>query len=75
MGLAAFNRMRRLEAEKLAEQTQEGKPETKPLDDMKVTELQEYAKAKNIDLGEATKKAEILAAIQALSGGGENANS
>lgn len=39
----------------------------KTLDDMKVDELKAYADGHNIDLGEATKKADILAVIQAAS--------
>ena len=39
--------------------------EEKTLDKMKVDELKEYAKAKEIDLGEAKTKAEILEAIKA----------
>lgn len=40
-------------------------PETEPSDAWTVPRLQEYAAAKQIDLGDATKKADILAAIQA----------
>lgn len=36
-----------------------------PLDSMKVDELKEYAKTNGIDIGDATKKADILAAIKA----------
>lgn len=36
----------------------------KPFEAMTVSELKDYAAANNIDLGEATKKADILAAIQ-----------
>lgn len=57
MGLAAFNRMRRLKAE------QEQKVHDVN-DEMTVAELTEYAKSNNIDLGGATKKADILAVIQ-----------
>ncbi|MFC9892116.1 hypothetical protein ACFVMC_00340 [Nocardia sp. NPDC127579] len=49
----------------------EAYPEGEPSDTWKVTELQAYAKAKGIDLGEATKKADILAAITAASRPGE----
>lgn len=34
------------------------------LEELTVAELKAYAAANNIDLGEATKKADILAAIQ-----------
>ncbi|WP_101466753.1 hypothetical protein [Nocardia fluminea] len=40
-------------------------PEAEPSDAWTVPRLQEYAAAKQIDLGDATKKADILAAIQA----------
>lgn len=40
-------------------------PATEPSDAWTVPRLQEYATAKKIDLGDATKKADILAAIQA----------
>lgn len=39
--------------------------EAEPTDAWTVPRLQEYAAAKKIDLGDATKKADILAAIQA----------
>jgi hypothetical protein len=37
----------------------------KTLEQMKVDELKAYADSRDIDLGDATKKADILAAIQA----------
>jgi predicted NUDIX family NTP pyrophosphohydrolase len=37
----------------------------KPVEKMTVPELKQYAEEKQIDLGDATKKDEILAAIQA----------
>lgn len=39
-------------------------PQEEPLDEMKVPELKAYAETHGIDLGEAKKKAEILAAIK-----------
>lgn len=42
----------------------EGEADAKPLDKMKVEELQAYASKRNIDLGDATKKADILKIIQ-----------
>ena len=42
----------------------EGEADAKPLDKMKVDELKAYAAENNIDLGEATKKADILKIIQ-----------
>lgn len=44
--------------------TVEGEADVKPLDEMKVDELKAYAAERNIDLGEAKNKADILKAIQ-----------
>lgn len=41
-----------------------GEADVKPIEDMKVDELKAYAAENNIDLGEATKKADILKVIQ-----------
>lgn len=41
-----------------------GEADVKPIEDMKVDELKAYAAENNIDLGEATKKADILKIIQ-----------
>ena len=54
--------------------TVEGEPDqvegqTDPMKKMTVDELKEYAAQNGIDLGEATKKADILAAIQAAETG------
>jgi len=43
----------------------EDEPEDKPLEKQSVAELKAYAELKGIDLGEATKKPEILAVILA----------
>ena len=53
-------------AEKLKEMgyTVTGKVDAKPLDKMTVDELKAYASEHGIDLGEATKKADILQTIQ-----------
>jgi len=45
--------------------TVEGEADAKPLDKMKLEELKAYAAERNIDLGEAANKADILQAIQA----------
>ncbi|MGF7049153.1 hypothetical protein J2T13_003661 [Paenibacillus sp. DS2015] len=37
--------------------------EDKPIEEMKLEELKEYAKSKEINLGDATKKEDILAII------------
>ena len=42
----------------------EGEADAKPLDKMKVDELKAYAAEHNIDLGDATNKADILKTIQ-----------
>lgn len=43
----------------------ESKENEKPIDEMKVDELKEFAKQREIDLDGATQKADILAKIQA----------
>jgi len=52
-------------AGKYVEKVEYAEPEEKPLDKMKVDELKEYAKAHEIELGEAKTKPEILEAIKA----------
>lgn len=44
---------------------QDPEPNPKRVEDMTVEELKAYAEAHSIDLGEATRKADILATIQA----------
>lgn len=44
--------------------TVDGEADAKPLDEMKVDELKAYATERNIDLGEAKNKADILKTIQ-----------
>lgn len=56
MGLAAFNRARRIKAE--------AELKGKPIDEMTVTELKAYAADNGIDLTGASKKDEILAVIR-----------
>ena len=46
------------------EDVEEVESEDKPLDQMKVDELKQFAADNSIDLGDATKKDDILAAIQ-----------
>ncbi|MGY2036614.1 hypothetical protein ACW9HF_15135 [Nocardia gipuzkoensis] len=48
-----------------AEAESEPDPAGEPSDSWTVAQLQAFAKANGIDLGEATKKADILAAVQA----------
>jgi hypothetical protein len=73
MSVTAFNRRRRELAAALAKEKEKQDEQTveKPLDEMTVAELKEYADQHGIDLGEAKKKAEILAAIQAAVSGGD----
>ncbi|OAB25244.1 hypothetical protein PMSD_28075 [Paenibacillus macquariensis subsp. defensor] len=70
MGLSSFNRARRIAAEKLLEENKE-----KSLDKMNLGELKEYAIENGIDLGEATKKPDILATIIRLQDGEPNGES
>lgn len=44
--------------------TVEGEADAKSIDEMKVDELKAYAAERNIDLGEAKNKADILKTIQ-----------
>lgn len=52
-------------AGKYVEKIEDEEPKEKPLGKMKVDELKEYAKAHEIELGEAKTKDEILEAIKA----------
>ena len=53
------------EVEEVAEEEKEKTDPEDPLASMKVEELKAYAAEKGIDLGEATKKADIIAVIKA----------
>lgn len=48
--------------------TVSGEADAKPIEKMKIDELKAYAAEHNIDLGEATKKDEILKIIQEAEG-------
>lgn len=70
MSATAFQRMRREQvakevAEKADREAEEKLQKEKPIDKMTVSELKAYAETNKIDLGDATKKDDILAAIQA----------
>ena len=65
MSATAFQRMRR---EQAAREDYEQEVIAKPLEKMTLAELKEHASLKSIDLGEATKKDDILAAIKAAEG-------
>lgn len=78
MSLSGFQRRRREQAaagHEAVEKVAEEQHEEKPLDKMKVEELREYAEKHSIDIGEATKKHDILEIILKSIGGGENAGS
>lgn len=65
MSATAFQRKRReIAAREAAEKTKA----EKPLEKMTVKELKEYAKSNGIELGEASKKDEILAVLLNQSG-------
>lgn len=49
--------------EKWADEVKEGEPAGKSLEDMTVAELKAHAEANGINLGDATKKADIVKAI------------
>lgn len=66
MSVTAFQRRRRVQAAlEVAKKQQDETPEVKPIDKMTIAELKIYAEQNVIDLGEAKKKDDILAVIQA----------
>lgn len=58
-----FWQQRRRKARRLKDEQERMAARAGNLDDMTVKELKEYAKDKGVDLGEARKKDEIIAAI------------
>jgi hypothetical protein len=64
MSVTAFNRMRRVAAEKAAEQKPEKPQEEKPINKMTVAELEAFAEQNKIELPEKYNKAELLAIIE-----------
>lgn len=64
--VSGFQRRRReLAAKQVAEEAAKKAAESKAIDEMTVAELKQYATDNGIDLGDATKKADILAIIAA----------
>lgn len=70
MSATAFQRIRR-EQENREREAEENKMD-KSLEKMTVPELKEYAETNGIDLGDATKKPDILATITGLKDGEPN---
>lgn len=67
MSVTAFQRRRRVQAAlEVAKKQQDETPEVKPIDKMTIAELKSYAEQNAIDLGDASKRADILAVIQAV---------
>ena len=54
----------------VAEEEDARVPEGEPDSTWRLAQLRDYAEERSIDLGEATKKADILTAIEAHAGGG-----
>lgn len=67
MGLAAFNRMRREQAEREAKAKQEADQSTEkpksPNDDLTVPQIKEKLEALNIEFAKSAKKDELLALL------------
>ncbi len=61
---AAREEVTNAEANEAAKEEAEKEANAVAVEEMTVAELKAYAAANNIDLGEATKKADILAAIK-----------
>lgn len=65
MGLAAFNRMRREQAEREAKKQEEGVQE-KPINKMTVTELREKLSSLGVNAEESAKKAELIGLLESV---------
>ena len=65
MGLAAFNRMRREQAEREAKE-QEEKVQEKPINKMTVAELREKLSSLGVNAEESAKKAELIGLLESV---------
>ena len=65
MGLAAFNRMRREQAEREAKEQGEEVQE-KPINKMTVTELREKLSSLGVNAEESAKKAELIGLLESV---------
>ena len=65
MGLAAFNRMRREQAEREAKEQGEEVQE-KPINKMTVNELREKLSSLGVNAEESTKKAELISLLESV---------
>ena len=65
MGLAAFNRMRREQAEREAKE-QEEKVQEKPINKMTVNELREKLSSLGVNAEESAKKAELIGLLESV---------
>ena len=67
MGLAAFNRMRREQAEREAkEQEEEEDVQEKPINKMTVNELREKLSSLGVNAEESAKKAELISLLESV---------
>lgn len=65
MGLAAFNRMRREQAEREAKE-QEEEVQEKPINKMTVNELREKLSSLGVNAEESAKKAELIGLLESV---------
>ena len=65
MGLAAFNRMRREQAEREAKE-QEEEVQEKPINKMTVAELREKLSSLGVNAEESAKKAELIGLLESV---------
>jgi len=65
MGLAAFNRMRREQAEREAKE-QEEEVQEKPINKMTVNELREKLSSLGVNAEESAKKAELISLLESV---------
>ena len=65
MGLAAFNRMRREQAEREAKEQEEDVQE-KPINKMTVNELREKLSSLGVNAEESAKKAELISLLESV---------